>query len=313
MATATFVIEGDVNVQITITENADGTLTFDLEVLEDTGTIGDLNALFFDLYDDSRTASLEVGNVTYTNRDGTTGSDFDTAFKLDGVTKVDNYTNMNGEVINELGKFDGGVQFGTSGMATDDIMSASFTLSSSDGLPLTLADFNMQDFGIRLTSVGTIDGAREDSLKLGGNSDGWDTGGGGGPDPAVFDDYMTVTETEGFTPPFAPDPTATDMLDTGELSLLANDLDQFQIIAANGTGAPGDVIYGSAGGIARINSDGTVDFSCFDLEGNNAFEELADGESAETSFTYTTEDGLEATLFVTVLGVDGGGPGGPIG
>ena len=54
MASSTFIIAGDVNVSVTITE-VDGSLQFDVNVLDDTGMIGDLNALFFDLADDSLT------------------------------------------------------------------------------------------------------------------------------------------------------------------------------------------------------------------------------------------------------------------
>ncbi len=48
----TFVIEGEVNVQITITELGDGTLKFEAKVLDDTGAIGDLRGLFFDVADE---------------------------------------------------------------------------------------------------------------------------------------------------------------------------------------------------------------------------------------------------------------------
>ena len=47
---ATFVIEGLVNVMISITELGDGTLQFKAEVLDETGAIGDLRGLvFFDV------------------------------------------------------------------------------------------------------------------------------------------------------------------------------------------------------------------------------------------------------------------------
>ena len=115
MSSASFTILGDVNVEIIVTEVIDPVtgltnLEFQVNVLDETGSIGDLNALYFDLADACLTNSLSVdgGDVT--------GS----VFKVDGVTKVDNYTNMNGEVIKDLGRFDGGVQFGTAGIGSDD-------------------------------------------------------------------------------------------------------------------------------------------------------------------------------------------------
>lgn len=159
MESMTFVIEGEVNVQITVTEMGDGTLKFDIAVLDDTGSIGDLNGIFFDLADDSITDGLSV-----------TGDDVtETAFKADGVTKVDSYVNMNGEVVKEYGKFDAGIQFGTAGIGTDDIRETSFILSSDTG-DLSLTDIAEQDFGLRLTSVGEEGGSRDGSLKLGGTA-----------------------------------------------------------------------------------------------------------------------------------------------
>ncbi|MDO7706673.1 MAG: hypothetical protein MUQ12_05945, partial [Loktanella sp.] len=161
MSSASFTILGDVNVEVTITEVIDPVtgltnLEFQVNVLDDTGSIGDLNALYFDLANDGVTDSLSVEG------DDVTGS----AFKVDGVSKIDSYTNMNGEVIKDLGRFDGGVQFGTAGIGTDDIRSTTFTLSSDD-TSLSLSDFSLQDFGVRLTSVGEEDGSRDGSLKLG--------------------------------------------------------------------------------------------------------------------------------------------------
>ena len=159
MASNTFTLTSDVNIEITITELIDGSLQFDLVVLNDTGSIGDLNAFYFDMLGDSIPDDLSAYG------DDVTG----TAFKEEGVTKVDNFTNMNGEVVKDLGKFDGGVQFGSQGIGEDDIRETSFTLSS-DSTVLTLEMFSLQDIGARLTSVGEEGGSRDGSLKIGGTS-----------------------------------------------------------------------------------------------------------------------------------------------
>lgn len=159
MAQTTFTIEGDVNVLVTVTENGDGTLNFQVEVLDETGSIGDLNGLFFDIGTDSLVEGLMVTG------DDVTG----TEFSANKITKVDGYNNVNGEVAGDYGKFDGGVQFGTQGIGEDDIRSTNFTLSHSEQ-SLTLDDILSQDFAVRLTSVGEDGGERDGSLKLGGEA-----------------------------------------------------------------------------------------------------------------------------------------------
>ena len=331
MVTGSFTIEGDVNVEVVVTQNADGTLTFDLTVLDDTGTIGDLNAFYFDLADDSLTDSLSVSDVSYTNRDGTTGSDYDTAFKVDGVTKVDDsYTSMNGEVVKDLGKFDGGISFGTSGMAQDDVASASFTLSSSTQ-PLILSDFNFLDFGIRLTSVGTLDGAREESLKLGiddaemtvDGGGGGDTGTGGGGGGTTTGAGETIfSDTDDSFPPsefgdFWED-LNTDFHITGEDTLIFNDPGATGISSVNGVEiAQGAtiIVEGTNGGYLKINSDGYVDFSASDEFGtlSGSFAGTPEGTVTETAFNYVTDNGLEATLLVSVTTAGSGGGEPPVG
>lgn len=303
----TFTIEGDVNVSITITE-VDGALQFDVTVLDETGSIGDLNALFFDLSDDSLTEGLVITG------DDVTG----TQLKVDGVTKVDNYTNMNGEVIKDLGKFDGGVQFGTSGMAEDDIRSTTFTVSH-ESQELSLADFELQDFGIRLTSVGEEGGAREESLKLGGTAPEAPQD-PSGPTEMAVNDIMTVDETAAFGRG-----DTFDFLDSGESSILANDLGDCDqpyagvVTSMNGvavdplsTQAAPIFIQGSDGGTLMITADGSINFSATNVDGSgNPFEELNTGDSRSTFFEYTLEGGSTATLEVVVNGIgDGGGGGG---
>lgn len=292
MATMTFVIEGEVNVSFTLVEQPDGSIGFTIDVLDDTGSIGDLNAIFFDLLNDSLTDTLTISG------DDVSGI----ALKEDGVTKVDSYTNMNGEVVKDLGKFDGGVQFGTSGIGEDDIRSTTFTISSSERA-LTLDDFALQDFGVRLTSVGAEDGSRGDSLKLGGTAP-------EAPDDAPVntanDDFMEVLELEGFD--------GFDFLLDGSDNLLSNDTTDDgaylgAATAANGdTGALGSIVEGSNGGYLIVNADGSFDFSTTSLDGVNDFAALETFEVAETMFTYTIEGGSTANVNVRVLGLSDGGP-----
>ena len=301
MATGTFTILGDVNVEITIAELADGMLKFDIKVLDETGSIGDLNAFFFDLHDDSLTNSLSVTGDDVTN----------TAFKQDGVTKIDNYTNMNGEIVKDLGKFDGGIQFGSAGIGEDDIRETSFILSS-DVLALTLEDFSLQDIGIRLTSVGEEGGSRDDSLKLGGTA------------PELTEepvstntanaDLLIVSKNETYNPSYAPIVPLANMA----ISILENDqTDEMpylgSVTAVNGDeNAIGEIVFGSGGGAIIIYPDGTVDFSASSTSPESDFAFLDLGQTATTTFDYEIEGGATATLTVFVEGVDDG-VGGPIG
>lgn len=285
MATMTFQLSNpQVSVDVTITENADGTLTFDLAVTDD-GTIGDLNGLFFDIADESLLHNLSV-----------TGDDV-TDYKIDAnsVSKISSFTNMNGEVVKEYGKFDIGVQLGTQGMAKDDIQNTSFTLSSGNG-GLTLDSFLSQDFAVRLTSVGETDGAREDSVKIGGTApeeaDPEDT-----PVNIANDDTMTVFEWETFNEPGEYD----EVNDNGQ-TLLENDTTDEFIYSGLVTGVNDQVLTegsyeGSNGGLLIVTAEGRVDFSAA-----GAFDGLEDGETGNTTFTYMIEGGDMALISVNVLG-----------
>ncbi len=135
----TFVIEGDEDTQITITEQDDGTLLFEIEVLypsEDS----DLRALYFDFNDDSLISGLSV----------TTGDDV-TNFhaKYDSINDLGHGTSIKGEVGNKYGAFDVGVALGTPGAGNDTIQSTSFVLDH-DTIDLTLDDLDLADFGLRI-------------------------------------------------------------------------------------------------------------------------------------------------------------------
>ena len=328
MTVLNFTLSGDVVIQITITELLNGTLQFDLAVTSETGSIGDLNGLFFDIADESL-----LGEMVATG-DDVTGM----IFEANDVTKVDNYNNIRGELLKDLGKFDGGVQFGTAGMAEDDIRETSFVLSH-ESADLTADLFLGMDFAARLTSVGPEGGARDGSSKIGGQAptepgdgggtgepgDGGGTGepgdGGGTGDPGdgggtgsvniANDDSMTVRNTEGFSP-FG----LADLLDDfTALGLLDNDTADggaytgpiTQVAGQNFT--DGMIVAGSDGGLLMVFADGSVDFSA-----NGEFDALGTGESAFTQFVYTIEGGDDAILTVEVFADDfgdgGGGDGG---
>ncbi|MGH1459807.1 MAG: hypothetical protein ACRBBT_13000 [Paracoccaceae bacterium] len=290
------ITDGAVKVGVTIAEQSDGSLLFDLDVLDDTGVIGDLNGLFFDLADDSIADSLSVTGADLTGEN----------INANSVSKVDAYNNVNGEVVKEDGKFDIGVQFGTAGIGEDDIRSTSFSLSTSDGLPLSIADVLGQDFAVRLTSVGGIDGDRNGSVKISGTSDPIITE---PPEPTniAANDTMTVTTDETFSDFGIPDP-----LDNLVFSLLENDTTADgqpyagDVTSVNGAALDEGTIYaGSNGGLLIVYADGTVDFSA-----NSEFDYLGATETANTQFTYGIEGGSTATLDVEVFVFDGGGGGG---
>ncbi|SEO95352.1 hypothetical protein SAMN04490248_11732 [Salinihabitans flavidus] len=157
--TCAFTVEGEVNVEVIMSELEDGSIQFDLSVLQGddpdaTGSIGDLRGLFFDVADEGILEGLTITGDDVTRSE----------FEADGVTNLGQGNNLNGEIVNENGAFDGGVSFGTPGAGKDDIQETSFILSHPDGL--SLADFEGQDIGLRLTSVGEEGGDRDGSLKL---------------------------------------------------------------------------------------------------------------------------------------------------
>ena len=152
MQTMSFVISGTVGLRITLTEQADGSLRFDL--VNEGEQVADLRGLFFDTVDAGLLAGLTVAGADVTR----------SLMGDDAVTNLGGGVNMNG-----VGAFDVGILFGTAGIGKDDIGDTSFTLRSSDG-PLEVEDFAGVDFGVRFTSVGDADGRRDGSLKLFGGS-----------------------------------------------------------------------------------------------------------------------------------------------
>ena len=195
-----FVIGGNPSVLVTVTENSNGTLTFDLRVDGgDTGMTADLRGLFFDVAVENP-EDLSVS-----------GGDELTTYDTDDVTNLGGGNNVNG--LAEDGGFDVGISFGTSGIGKDDIQTTSFTLTYPGGL--TLADLSGMDFATRLTSVGEEDGSRDGSLKLAGEApliqpdpDGEDDGTGGqGDDDVPPEDWTGGHGDEDLLfPPLEPEP-----------------------------------------------------------------------------------------------------------
>jgi len=160
----TFTVDGPVDTLIKVEELSDGTLRFDIQVLG-SGFLGDLRGIFFDLAGvNASTAGLSVVGI-----DGSEDVIGNTVFSEEGVDRVHKDVNVKGEVIHEQGKFDAGIEFGTSGIGKDDVSSASFILSAD--VDLSLDSLDLADFGLRYTSVG--DGSdRGDSAKIAGDASG---------------------------------------------------------------------------------------------------------------------------------------------
>jgi len=116
--------------------------------------IGDLRALFIELND----LSILSGNQL--NITGALISE--TVIDANNVTSVGN-ANVNGG--GSPGPFDIGIAFGSPGIGSDDIQNASFIIEH-ESTDLTLGMFNLSNWAVRLTSVGTPGGSREDSSKL---------------------------------------------------------------------------------------------------------------------------------------------------
>lgn len=122
----------------------DGGLRFTVTVDSSGGLTADLRGLFFNVLGDAP-SSLEVSGADVTDY---------------GTNTIDlgNGANMKG---GGRSPYDVGVEIGTQGIGKDDIQSTSFFVPG-----LRLDDVYGQEFGARLTSVGSSRGQREGSAKL---------------------------------------------------------------------------------------------------------------------------------------------------
>jgi hypothetical protein len=141
-------------VEITVTSNpAPGT-----------NYIGDIRGVFFHVKDDNvdKIKTQTAPQIRGQNVPSINGFVIGPA---NSVQKVANDVIMNGDANKH--KYDVGVQIGTQGIGKDDIRTTTFIVKG-----LTTADFtSATEFGVRLTSVGTVGGARSESSKVYGNSD----------------------------------------------------------------------------------------------------------------------------------------------
>jgi hypothetical protein len=118
--------------------------------------LADIRGIFFNIANDSLLNDLQItgSNITKTILE---------AGKVSG-TGGDN--NLNGGGSKNL--FDIGLEIGTEGIGKDDIQSTFFTVSHKSA-NITVEQFLNQNFGARLTSVGS-DGSRGGSSKLTGTA-----------------------------------------------------------------------------------------------------------------------------------------------
>jgi hypothetical protein len=130
-----------------------GEIEIRIEVSADPN-IGDLRGVFLDIADDTLLSGLSA-----------TGADVvDARFAAMGVSNLGNGANVNGDGPCPC---DLGVEFGSAGIGTDDIRSTSFVLAHTS-MGLSLSQFSNQTVAVRLTSVGLLGGARNDSSKIAG-------------------------------------------------------------------------------------------------------------------------------------------------
>lgn len=120
-----------------------GKVQFTVQIAKNSPTIGDIRGLFFNISNDSLLSGLKIEGTNVTT----------TAFGAGSISKVGN-ANLNGDGGNH--SFDIGVEIGENGLkgGKDDIQTTTFTLSHATQA-LDLSFFAQQEFGVRLTSVGT--------------------------------------------------------------------------------------------------------------------------------------------------------------
>jgi len=193
-----FEIPGNPGVQVTATE-VDGTIVFNVDVLDATTSTGDLRALFFDVNE------AKLGGMTVTS-----SSSLLTESRIDAntVLDLDDGANLAGKVKDP---FDIGLEWGTPGGKKDDInFEVTFTLSNTAN-DLTLDDIAHQRFGAKLDSVGGPGGVRNSASKL-------LTVAPAAPD--AVDDVVALFE-DGAADLSSPSKSPTDVV----LNVLANDTD----------------------------------------------------------------------------------------
>lgn len=263
-------------VVVTVTELDDGSLRFDLNITS--AMTGDLRGLFMQFADATLLSGLSVNGIDVT----------ELVAEADSVVDLGNGATVAGV---KTGPFDVGIEIGTAGMAKDDLQSTSFVLSH-DSQALTLDDLALQDFAVRLTSVG-YEGDREGSRKLFATA----------PYPVDAQDDAIATDED------------TDAAG----NLLANDIDLdngdadgngiadgLTITQVNGNaGQVGSAVTLESGAKITVSADGS-----YDLDTAGLLDFLSVGEILTDSFEYAVSDGNggsdTARVGVTIVGVNDG-------
>lgn len=155
----------DIAVDFNLTQVDANTVKFDVNVDETTGITGDLRGVFFN-FDDANLSGLGFGSSLSSNVSLT---------KIDADNPFSELNAGQGNKININGggghAFMGGLIVGTSGGlkgGSDDFQDTFFTLTRADGL--SIDDFQGENFGVRLQSVGA-NGSRGGSSKVAGTAD----------------------------------------------------------------------------------------------------------------------------------------------
>ena len=196
------------DITVTVTQNDNGTVTI-VASESVSSTFGDICALWFDIKDETKLATLTAtSNVSPTADADVEGSGQNSQLAVaphiifstgdDNQTVLsDNQNNLQGIGYGSDGGFDAAVQWdAVQPDRIDNYATVSFTLSAAGGL--TLDDFRNCDFGIRIRATGIDgdgdgdgDGSTDGSWKITGNSgDGGGGGGGGGEVPGIHIDKV---------------------------------------------------------------------------------------------------------------------------
>lgn len=237
----------------------DGALVFDVTVLSTATLTADLRGVFFNMTSASVLADLVAGGALVTGYDTVKVIDLGNGANLHGAAK----------------SFDVGVEFGTQGMAGDDIQTASFTLDHPT-LDLTLDHIANMQFGARMTSVGVPLGDRSASSKLVATA------------PAAPDaraDSYTIFE-DGAAGLAAPSHAPAGTL----FQVLANDTD------ADGSVLSVTALRGVAHGTVEIVDGADADT----LPGDAVLYRPDTDYAGSDSFEYLISDGAGGTDFATV-------------
>ena len=144
MATMTFKINDSSTssanpaVWVTITENGNGTLTF--QVTQEGGIIGDLRGIFFDVADESILGSLKVMAVSTDIRIGD-----------DAIKDLGDGANMNGLLGSDKG-YDVGIEVGAAGIKAAAGHSKHYLVMAAEELvtrQILRSDSRLDQFGLR--------------------------------------------------------------------------------------------------------------------------------------------------------------------